>query len=197
MKNVTDTLLSQYANSPTITTLIHNFNACIDPSVNLDDFYQFVWNVDTAVGVGLDVWGKIVNVSRVIDIQSEIECFGFSEARHAPAAVNDPRPFNQGVFYDPSFTDSGSYVLSDEGYRRLILVKAMYNITDCTAPNVNQLLQYLFEGRGRCYVEELGGMAMRYVFEFRLTQVEYSIMVNSGAIPRPAGVKAFILEIPQ
>ena len=197
MDNVTDTLLSQYANSPTITTLIQNFNECIDPATNLDDFYQFIWNVDTAVGVGLDVWGKIVNVSRVINIQSEVVCFGFSEATHTPAAVNDPQPFDHGVFFNAELTDSGSYVLSDEGYRRLILVKSMYNITDCTAPNVNQLLQYLFEGRGRCYVEDLGSMEMRYVFEFQLTQVEFSIMMNSGAIPRPAGVKAFILEIPQ
>jgi len=70
MQDINDTLLSQYANSPTITGLINAFNQWIDPAANLDAFYEIVWNVDTAEGFGLDIWGKIVNVPRQLQIDA-------------------------------------------------------------------------------------------------------------------------------
>lgn len=195
MKNVTETLLSQYANSPTILELINRFNECIDPTVNLDDFYNFVWNVDTAQGFGLDIWGKIVNISRKLELTYEGEYLGFNEALFTAPVSNDPKPFGGGVFYTGEARGGRVFTLSDPAYRRLIMVKAMANITDCTAPNMNKLLSYLFSGRGRCYVKDLGDMQMAYVFEFPLSIVEYSIMVNTEVVPRPAGVKSTIVQL--
>jgi Protein of unknown function (DUF2612) len=37
-------------------------NENIDPCADLDAFYNVVWNVDTAVGFGLDIWGRIVGL---------------------------------------------------------------------------------------------------------------------------------------
>lgn len=54
------TIISQYSNSPTILALITNMNLYIDPAADLDNFYNVVWNVDTAIGFGLDIWGRIV-----------------------------------------------------------------------------------------------------------------------------------------
>ncbi|WP_407226384.1 DUF2612 domain-containing protein [Enterobacter roggenkampii] len=196
MNNVSDTLLSQYANSPTIVSLINSFNENIDPSVNLDDFYDFVWNVDTAQGFGLDIWGKIVNVSRKLELVTEDVYLGFTEANFTTPVYTDPRPFGSGIFYTGIQTGTYVFSLTDSAYRRLIMVKAMANITDCTAPNVNRLLRFLFEGRGRCYVEDMGEMQMRYVFEFPLTTIEYSIMVNTNVVPRPAGVTTYIQRPP-
>lgn len=196
MKNISDTQLSQYANSPTIDAMIASFNDNIDPSVDLDNFYDFVWNVDTAQGFGLDIWGKIVNVSRKLELTNEEAYLGFNEAKFTTPIYSDPRPFGSGIFYTGVMADNYVYTLTDTAYRRLIMVKAMANITDCTAPNVNRLLRYLFEGRGKCYVEDIGGMQMRYVFEFPLTVVEYSIMVNTDVVPRSAGVASFIQRPP-
>lgn len=66
MRDVESTIISQYGNSATISKLIHNMNDYIDPTANLADFYDWVWNVETARGFGLDIWGRIVNVSREI-----------------------------------------------------------------------------------------------------------------------------------
>ena len=60
---------------------------------------------------------------------------------------------------------------------------------------MNSLLNYLFNGQGRCYVHDTGDMQIRYVFEFNLSAVELAIMLNSGAIPRPAGVKASVMQL--
>jgi hypothetical protein len=66
MMNVEQTIISQYGNSSAIGKLIHTFNDCIDPSTDIDNFYSFVWNVETAQGFGLDIWGRIVGVQRDI-----------------------------------------------------------------------------------------------------------------------------------
>lgn len=66
MQNWSETLLNQFAGSPTITALIQSFNDAVDPSANIAAFQQYIWNVNSAVGYGLDVWGNIVNVPRTI-----------------------------------------------------------------------------------------------------------------------------------
>ncbi len=176
MENYTDTILSQYANSQTIMALIDSMNAYIDPAVDLDNFYNLIWNVladgATLNSYGLDVWGRIVGVSRNLNL---------------PAGITNP----SGASFTP-----GTYVLSDSDYRTLILVKALANITDCTAPSLNKLLSKLFSSRGRCYVQDTGNMTMNFTFEFFLLPYEYAIVASSGAIPHPAGVLVTIVQIP-
>lgn len=187
MISVEKTIISQYANSPTIIQLIHNMDQYIDPRQNFDDFYEFVWNVDTAQGFGLDIWGRIVNVGRYLTLTPPVEYFGFSQALE--------QTFGSGTFY-PAAGASNTYRLADTAYRQLILVKAIANISSSNARSLNQLLQNMFAGRGRCYVNDLGNMAMRYTFEFALTDYEYAIITQSGAIPRPAGVLTSVFDSP-
>lgn len=66
MRDVEQTIISQYGNSATITQLIHNMNTYIRPDADIDNFYSWIWNVSTAQGFGLDIWGRIVNISRTI-----------------------------------------------------------------------------------------------------------------------------------
>lgn len=189
MINVEQTIISQYGNSPTILQLIHNMNEYLDPRTNFDDFYNFVWNVDTAQGFGLDIWGRIVNIKRTLLIPATPQYFGFNEA--LPGSY----PFNAQPFYDGTPPATMTYVLADDAYRKLILVKALSNISATNARSINQLLQNLFAGRGRCYVNDLGGMQLRYTFEFLLTDYEFAIMTQSGALPRPAGVGAILINV--
>lgn len=191
MKNVEATVISQYATSPTITALIKNFNRHIDPRADLEAFYTAVWNIDTAVGFGLDCWGKIVGLDggRYLKVAGAELNVGFGEA-----GVGCATPFGGGTFYSGT-TISQNYALADDAFRTLILVKALANISDCSIQSINRLLQNLFAGRGRCYVNDLGGMQLRYTFEFYMTPVEVAIMSQSGALPRPTGVGASILQV--
>lgn len=181
MDNYRDTILSQYANSPTITALIDYINQWIDPAADIDNFYDVVWNVETAVGFGLDIWGRIVNIPRQITITPLPLYLGFSEA--------DPGsyPFNQEPFYNGAPTSS-VYSLTDAAYRVLIMTKALANVSSFTAPSVNRLLQYLFAGRGSCYVLELSPMQIEYVFNFALQPWEAAVLLQPSLMPRPAGV---------
>jgi hypothetical protein len=86
------TVLSQFANSPILTGIIGGGAAALDQRPNFDDFYQRIWNLDTAEGYGLDVWGRIVGVNRVLKVVSG-RFFGFAEAviqgDGAIASLND------------------------------------------------------------------------------------------------------------
>lgn len=187
MNNWRETVLAQYANSPTITWLIEAFNDAIDPEADLDNFFDMIWNIETAQGIGLDFWGKVVDIPRQLQIEQSALYFGFDEAFTEPTAETGVQPFNEGTFYNgPLATET--YTLSDPAYRKLILVKAMTNITDATAPSVNRMLRFVFSDNGRCYTQDTGNMRMRFVFEFDLSPVDIAILTRSNAIARPAGV---------
>lgn len=183
MIDVERTIISQYANSPTICGLIDGFNQCIDPRANIQAFLDYVWNVQTAQGFGLDIWGKIVGInSRAVQVPADTRYLGFD------TGADDTYPFNEGIFYDGE-DNLDLYRLSDAAFRTAILVKAMSNISRCTAPAINAILRSLFAGRGECYVVDLGNMQMRYVFRFYLLPWEESIIDQMGILPRPAGVE--------
>lgn len=185
--DVWTTVISQYANSPILTTLITNFAAYIDPTENLDAFFDDIWNIDTAQGFGLDVWGRILGVSRVISVPLNTVFFGFKEAGD-PTLVG----FGQGVFFlgEPL---NDNFALADSAFRVLLLAKAFSNISDGSIASLNQLLLSLFPSRGNCYVTDGLDMTMTYTFAFGLTAVELAIVESSGALPRPTGVSVTIV----
>jgi len=191
MIDVEQTIISQYANSPTLVQLITNMNEYIDPRSNLDAFFDFVWNVDTAKGFGLDIWGNIVGVGRLLQIPGNDPIVGFDNA----SFPKDWYPMSEGRFAIEGEVTT-AFELPDDAYRVLILTKALANIITTTGPAMNQLLRNMFPGRGRAFVRDLGGMAMQFVFNFRLSTVEYAILTQSGALPHPAGVFFSVVVIP-
>jgi len=187
MENVEQTIISQYANSATIVQLIQSMNGYIDPATDFAAFYDYVWNVETAQGFGLDILGRIVNIGRQLTIPANIKYFGFNEGI-------DYLPFDQAPFYN-GVPESDVYTLADDAYRTLILMKALLNISNSSAPSINRLLQNMFKGRGRCYVTDVGNMRIRFVFEFALLPYEVAILTKSTAVPRPAAVLAEVMQI--
>ena len=186
------TVISQYANSPTLLQLVDSFAGYVDQSTNFANFYAFVWNVDTAQGFGLDIWGAIVNVSRLLTIPTSARYVGFQDGT-GPGTGTDVEPFSQdGSWYVPG-AGTEAYLLEDAPYRQLILTKALANIVNTTVPAFNQLLQNLFPGRGNPYVITSGTMAMEFHFDFSLTPIELAILEQSGAVPVPPGVSFTIV----
>lgn len=195
MQNWSETLLSQYAASPTITALIESINDAIDPESDINAIYQNLFDISTAVGQGLDNWGQIVGVSRNLEVTQSPTYFGFQEAFTVPTETTGVQPFGQAPMYNGPLSTK-VYTLSNNDYRQLILVKAAANISNLTAASVNYLLTTLFKDYGRAYVQDTGGMSQRFVFEFTPTAVQLAIITNSGVIPRSAGVLAKAIIYP-
>lgn len=175
------TTIVQYANSPGIDSEIGSLFAALDLTETFDSFFDNYWNVDTAQGIGLDILGRKVGVSRVLELSAGT-FFGFEEAAQPQSAG-----FNQGAPFWTGTTINNNYILADQQYRILILAKAFVNIMPCTIPNLNQLLLGMFPGQ-YAYVVDNGGMQMHYVFEFTPTPLQLAIIENSGVLPKPDGV---------
>lgn len=181
--------MKQYEASPVINETIDDRKSYFDTGWG-EQFYSTVWNVDTAQGFGLDIWGRIVVIGRELQIPLMTRNFGFTTT---PQSFY---PFDQGTFYDgPSATQT--YRLADNAYRTLILAKALSNISATDCRSLNSVLQNLFPDRGRSYVTDGRDMSIRITFEFYLEPWEKSVISSSGAMPRPAGVALNILEIPR
>lgn len=185
------TLLSQYANSPVIVAILDALGLAIDRAAVFEAFYDTVRNVDTAIGFGLDIWGRIVGVSRALYVDNSDpiaapEYLGFSDA-------SDAHSFGEGVFWGLSVSSgptvfTPNFLLTDNAYRKLILAKAALNITNSSIPAINAILRALFPAYGNVYVRDNSNMTMTFVFGATLSKVDYAIVTQSGVLPRPIGV---------
>ena len=180
------TILSQYGNSTILVQLIQNLAQYFDQTQNLDAFYDSCWDILTCVGSALDRWGRVVSIGRVLQLPSSTSYLGFQEA-------GSWQPFGQAPFYSGAAV-TNNYTLSDDTYRLLILAKTLFNACGGSIPAINQILLTLFPGLGNCYCTDGLNLTMTYTFEFILTPVQFAIVVNSGALPRPSGVSVTVLQ---
>jgi hypothetical protein len=187
MQFLEQTILAQYANSPILKSYLQSINAAIDPITIINDFYNNVWNVSTATGYGLDVWGRIVGVDRILMIDGG-DFFGFDEAE--PSGFG----FGQAPFFHNQ-NATNSYILTDDAFRLLILIKALSNISASASYNYNKILMQLFPNRGNAYITHVDTMQSRLVFEFQLQPFEIAILRDSGALSPPTGVNFDIMII--
>jgi hypothetical protein len=178
------TILSQYANSPRILSLIESFSDAINANGLSDLFLSSILDIDTAIGYGLDVWGRIVHVRRALYVPGGVsgKLLGWGEPGAGKFYGWRQAPWNTLNRITPN------YVLQDNDYRRLILVKAFSNISNRSIPSMNAALMQMFAGQGNVYVSDLGNMAAAYVFDFHPSQLDLAILQQSGAFASPSGV---------
>lgn len=190
MENIKDTIMSQYANSPTILALIDGLNDVIDPQYFIDDFYQYIYRLSSAKGFGLDIWADKVGVSRSAPIADP----NATTLGYQTLPTQEPKftPFNTAPFSDGGAFSS--FRLSDDNLRSLIIVKAAINILYATAWNINKFLLTIFNGK-RAYYKITGHMSAEYVFEFELSVFERMIVYTLDMMPKPCGVGISYVEI--
>ncbi|MFT9208221.1 hypothetical protein HK27_09895 [Acetobacter orientalis] len=190
MRDVQKTVLSQYSCAPTLNALIEAWNQTLDPIRLIETWFTNIWNLDTAQGYGLDVWGRIVGVERVLTLSTD-SFFGFAEPQDLTL-----QPFNAAPWYSGTQTTS-NYRLSDEAFRQLINAKALANITDGSITSLNAILMTLFAGQGDVWVADTGTMTLTYTFNFAPSAVQVSLIQSSGVLMRPAGVRVIYAIKPQ
>jgi len=176
------TIMSQYANSPRLMSIINGLWAAIDPAKFTGDFYHLVMDIPNANSYGLDIWGRIVGIGRTVTfVNPGGEYFGFEDGFY---------PFNERPFSAPG-SGTDTWELTDDAYRELILLKALANIVYASAPNINALMRAMFTQP--CYFLLTGHMQGRYVFEFDLSPYQHHLVFNTDILPRPCGVDVSII----
>lgn len=177
---ITTKLISQYANSEKILRLANGVRSIFSNAKLIKDWYNIVYNIKTAKGFGLDIWGKILNQGRNF-------------------VYTNPNTGVQTNYYlKGALTVDGTYISADEveeTYRKVLFMKAISLITNATEKSINELLQFYFEGR-RVYVVQYDTMKLRYVFEAVVNKLEKSIF-QSDLLPKPTGVGATFQYMPK
>jgi hypothetical protein len=187
-----DTILTQYSASTKLLSIIDTFNQAVSLDDFTDEFIAKVWDLTTCETFGLDIWGKIVGVSRYITAPIESSSFGFSEADDSDPDY--PTPFNESPFFGGT-QETTNVRLGDDAYRTLIFCKAFTNISIATIPEINRFLKMLFYDRGRAYCVNYRDMTMGITFEFELAPYEVSILTNYDVTPIPSGVLLNINQV--
>lgn len=180
-----ETIQSQYSSSPRLIKLVQGMAQQLDPTPDIELFFRKVFDISQAEGWGLDNWGRILDLGRIVEI-SAVNSFGF--------AGSGLQPFNQAAFDSGGLTRN--YRLQDEAYRKFLMLKAASNISNATIPTINRFMSLVFKGRGDVYVLETGPMQIQYTFKFILEPWERTVMNLDWMIPRPGCVSYTWVEEP-
>lgn len=172
--NIEDTIYLQYQKSKKFIKLLETFKK-INPNIKIKEIYDKIFNLKTANTYGLDIWGLILNIGRTIELTSD-DYFGFKSA--------DYEPFNQAPFYNGK--ETGFYNLSDEPYRKVLLLVCARNTTNASLPELNKITSILFKDRGSCKVEKIGTKKLTFTFNFEPEPWEVAILKNESIMPIPA-----------
>lgn len=181
-----ETVQSQYATSQTIRALIESARVRIAPDADISLFYQTIFDIESAQGIGLDIWGRILGIGRGVNIDVIDAYFGFYEA--------DYDSFNMSPFFNGEGVTQ-RYELADDAYRELLLWKAMANISDASASSLNQLLLTMFPGQD-IVVHESDVMSLELYIFFPLEPYQRVILQQYGLMAKGAGVGLKWVEIP-
>jgi len=96
-----------------------------------------ILNIDEAEGYALDLVGRHVGISRVMDQAIAKEYFGFVDSLGSLG-------FNQGEFYRFGDSLTGTVQMNDSDYRFFIKAKILKNYQDGTIGNIVDSVRFLF-----------------------------------------------------
>lgn len=178
------TIQSQYSHAPHIKALARGFWKLVDPTDDIDLFYRMCFNLDTAQGVALDVWGRILGMPRDMQTVTEIGVpyFGFPNKR---GSNTEARGFDQEPFYTGA--QETHFELSDDAYRLMLKTKAMSNISTGSLADLNRLLATLLP-YAEVQIFRTAPMQLRIVATGDLTDYEQNLLLRGDLPPIPTGV---------
>jgi Protein of unknown function (DUF2612) len=137
-----------------------------------------VFDLRTANDFGLSVWSVILGLPLYTNPPQDLgPVFGFD----AQTGFN----FDNGIF-----GDDNTYQLPT-ATKRIALQLRYFQLTGSgTVPEINRMLAYVFEDRGRAYLIDYHAMSQAYIFDFPVTADLAYLFNNYDILPRPAGVSS-------
>lgn len=180
-------VLKQYQNSPKflafITALLAMNNTV---EALLQSLYELP-SIDVMTGVNLDVIGRIVGISRDVPNGIQLVFFGFYGYADQTVFGELGQTGIGSRMYERGEPATATSILGDIEYRLLLKAKIVKNSSKATAPEIEDLLAYLF-GVDVVNVDDYGGMVIGLAIGRQLTLIEQAILTQVDLLPRPACV---------
>ena len=187
--DIHDTIQSQYSDSPVIISIIENTYEVISPQYDFDIFYKNVFDVRTAVGWGLDVWGRIVACDREI-ITSDIQTAYIGFNPPSGAVNEDLDNFDNAPFYSPAV--SSTFYLEDNAYRLLVMCKAMSNISTGTLAEINSIMKQMLPDYDVAVIK-IDTMRLRILIHDYISDWQETAFLRLPLIPAGVGYEVYQL----
>ena len=181
-----DLLIWQYQGKPKALATIKMIED--EFAQSFADLYQIqdVLNIETATGDQLDLVGKHVGQSRVVNGYILRQFFGFKNAKNS---LGFSKEFNGGgQWYRLRDPLADSVRLSDGDYRFLIKCRIIKNYQVGTVPNIIEACRFVF-GDGCAVKDNLDMTVTISVPGGNLTQFTRYAIKNLDILPRQAGTK--------
>lgn len=150
---------SQYSASKKILALADGFQRRIDPHLDVDLFYEKMFDIYTAEGFGLDNWGVILQIGRIIE----------DPDTGAGLTLTDEY-YRLLLLYKAMANISASTAAAQNS-----LLAMLINTDIGGFPRV-------------AYVLEVDTMVIRWVFEDFLDPIQIAVFKAAGTLARGAGV---------
>ncbi len=151
-------------------------------------------SIDTAVGVNLDIIGKIVGQDRALLSVDVLEYFGFKGKVNAGSFGTLADPTVGAMFYSLNTPKAGNILLTDDVYRLFIKAKIFKNSSRCTPEEFIESIRMIFSvdkvqlTEGGANVTVLVGRDLSAMEVALLDYVSNSNGYPSRLIPKPIGV---------
>jgi len=191
-------LIIQYHNKP-------NARATIDAIISelmADDIYTDVlngYNIDTAVGVQLDVLGKYADIDRFyFNYELTDDYFGFADAADLGGTSANiigfddaAAPDKEGLFLDAFDVVSNKLRLNDSAYRTLIKLRIIQNHS---THDTNSISSSLFQFFGNDIImTDNYDMTMTYFIGENASEL-IQAAIQKEVLPRPAAVGLQVID---
>jgi Protein of unknown function (DUF2612) len=188
--NVMQALIWQYNTAQALTTLLQQKQNWYDVNQTQfwTDWYNNVFNLQTANAFGLSVWSIILNIPLFLqpNPDSDRPLWGFSDWSSTP--INDYKNFGNG-----NFASGGSTITLSLEEQRLILKLRYFQLTSrgdivTTNKQLNDAFQTCYGIGNTCWILDGLRMFIVAVFTFNVPYNMRQVLVQYDLIPRSAGV---------
>lgn len=151
----------QYKNT-NIETLINGLTELYDKLITqpLKEFYDNIYNLDTAKNIGLDLWGERLNFPRTIK------------------------------YIDETTDKESAVILQDEEYRLILQIVTLKLYSRMTVPGINKTLKELFSYyNAEAYTIDNQDMTfVNYIFVWEIPEYLKQAFDNYDLLPHPLAV---------
>lgn len=181
------TLQGQYKNT-NIETLLKGLDSVFTKHTTnlMNHCLNDVYNLKTAKGYGLDLWGKLLGFPRYLPTKEKAE-----NIKPNNNAIN----FYEKNFYKVQFgyldLDAFTYMrLTDDAYKTMLNIVLLKTTTDCSLESINEYCKILFTKMGgSAFIGDSENMEFTYfIFRFKMPDWFKYIIDKYDILPRAAGV---------
>jgi hypothetical protein len=188
-----DLLIWQYQGKPRAEATANLLSVTFGDAWSGLSALRSVLDIDTAVGLNLDLVGKHVGQSRVLPTVTPRGLFGFEGASGGKGFRVSGEGGGKWYRYGDPIADS--VVLNDDDYRFLIRCRVTRNYMTGTMPDIEAALAFIFGSGARAY-DQFDMSLTVVVPESGVSDFTRYAITKLDILPRPVGVRIkFILAV--